>query len=65
MSITYCECLFIAIGIQHAMGRRNIILLFFACPSLQYVSTLSHMARCLGKVTEQKMCVLIFSTNFV
>ena len=39
-----------------------------ACPALQYFSTLSHKRhdfRKEKKVTEHKMCVLIFSTMFV
>jgi hypothetical protein len=40
------------------------ILSSVACPALQYFSTLSKKkARFFFKVTEYKMCVLIFSTN--
>ena len=35
MSITYCECVFVALGIRHAM--RTV-----ACLVLQYFPTLSH-----------------------
>ena len=42
MSITYCECVFVALGIQHAKCMRRIILSSVACPAVQYFSTLSH-----------------------
>jgi len=59
LSITYSECVSVAIVIQHAERLRHIV----TCPSLQYFSTLSHNGTIfLEKVTEHKMCVLIFST---
>jgi len=40
--VTYSECVFVALIIQHAKRMRPIILACVACPSLQYFSTLSH-----------------------
>jgi hypothetical protein len=45
MSVTYCECVFVALGIRHAMGMRHIF---------RKKNVFGH-----------KMCILIFSTNFV
>jgi hypothetical protein len=40
--ITYFECVFVALGGQHAMRVRCIILLSVACLAAPYFSTLSH-----------------------
>jgi hypothetical protein len=42
ISITYCECMFVALVIQHAMRVCRIILSSVECPALQYFSTFSH-----------------------
>jgi len=63
MSITHCECVFVALVIQHEM--RMLQLPSVACPALQYFPTLSHKRHDFRKkknVTERKMCDLIFST---
>jgi hypothetical protein len=62
VSITYTEFVSVAIVILHAESLNHIV----TCPSLQYSSTISYNGTIfLGKVTEHKMCVLIFSTTFV
>jgi len=42
ISITYSDCVFLDLGIQHAMHIRHIILSSVACLALQYFSTLPH-----------------------
>jgi hypothetical protein len=65
MSLTYSRCVSVALVIQHAMRKRRIILSSLDCPALRF-STLSHNGTFFRKkVTEAKMCVLIFSTVFV
>jgi predicted CDP-diglyceride synthetase/phosphatidate cytidylyltransferase len=66
ISITYSECVSVALVIQHAKRMRLVILSFVACLALQNFSTLSHKRHDFRKnVIENKMCVLIFSTSFV
>jgi len=63
MSITYCECVFIALGIQCERRTRHIV--NWACTFLQYFSTLSHKGHDLKKkVTGHEMRVLIFDAMF-
>jgi hypothetical protein len=66
VSVTYSECVFVALVIQHAMRVRRIMLPSLACPVGQYFSTLSHERHDFRKkVVEHKVFVLIFSTVFV
>ena len=57
-------CVSVALGTQHAMRMRHIVMLW---PASLY-NILPHFLKrhdFREKVTEHKMCVLIFSTSFV
>ena len=59
ITITYSECVFVALGIQRAMRMSRIILSLVTFPVLQYFSTLSHKRhyfRNKKEIIEYKMC---------
>jgi len=54
--VTYSECVFLDLGIQHAICMRLVILSSVACPALHYLIS----STILETVTDHKMLVLIF-----
>ena len=61
MSITYSECVFIALVIQRTKRMRPNVLSSVACPALLHSSTLSHKRLDFRRnFTEHKMHVLSF-----
>ena len=56
--ITYSECVFLALVINHAMRMRPTVLSSVDCPALTYFSSLNDERRECGKiVVESEMCV--------
>jgi hypothetical protein len=63
ISITYYDCVSVALGIQHAMNRCRILVSCMDCLDLPYFSTWSHKRHNFGKGDiVYKVYSLIFST---
>jgi hypothetical protein len=63
--VTYFECVFLALIIQHAKRMRRIILLSVTSLALPYFYTLTHEWHILGKkIIERKMCLYICTRIF-
>ena len=63
MSITYSECVFVALGTQHAI-RTLYIFICGPSGSIIFFHGISQTARFSKNVIEHKMCALIVLCNF-
>ena len=64
--VTYSECVFSALGIQHAVRMSRIMLSSVACTALQYFSTSSHKrSDFLKKKKLNVKCVFLFSSKLL
>ena len=69
MGISNCECVSVSadLTLQHAKRMFHIILSSVVCLTVPHISTLSHKTYDFREKSfmEHKICVSIFSTNFV
>ena len=65
MSITYSECVFVALVIQHEVRMSHFILCGLSASTVFFhiISITVRFSK--KKVIEHAICALIFSTNFV
>jgi hypothetical protein len=64
IGITFSECLFVVLGVQHAIPLCHVKLSPMVCPAVTYFS-ISHKRHDFLKKKLKTKCVLILSTNFV
>jgi hypothetical protein len=64
ISIKYCECMFVALGIQHAMRKRHIVICALSGSTILF-HIISQMARFSKNNIRHKTRVFILPKNFV